>query len=133
MLGLLGYDFLWADAEHSSASPDHIANMMLAAERRGLPTIVRIGYGYQNIIGHVQKYLVAGAQGILLPQCESRKDVERIVEAVNSPPSVKGDWQGSDGTLGDLQLLLRVIPLPQIICLYLNVSNRPIKIALLAF
>ena len=86
MLALLGYDFLWADAEHSSATPDHIANMILAAERRGMPTIVRIGYGYQNIIGHVQKYLVAGAQGILLPQCESREDVERIVDAVKFPP-----------------------------------------------
>jgi len=86
MLGLLGYDFLWADAEHSSASPDHIAAMILAAERRGLPTIVRIGYGYQNIVGHVQKYLVAGAQGILLPQCESREDVERIIKAVKFPP-----------------------------------------------
>ena len=49
MLGLLGYDFLWADAEHSSAGPDDIASMIIAAERRGLPTIVRIGYGYQNI------------------------------------------------------------------------------------
>lgn len=86
MLGLLGYDFLWADAEHSSAGPDDIATMILAAERRGLPTLVRIGYGYQNIIGHVQKYLVSGAQGILLPQCESRDDVERIINAVKFPP-----------------------------------------------
>ncbi len=86
MLGLLGYDFLWADAEHSSAGPDDVASMILAAERRGLPTLVRIGYGYQNIIGHIQKYLVSGAQGILLPQCESRDDVERIVKAVKFPP-----------------------------------------------
>ena len=86
MLGLLGYDFLWADAEHSSAGPDDVASMILAAERRGLPTLVRIGYGYQNIIGHIQKYLVSGAQGILLPQCESREDVERVVQAVKFPP-----------------------------------------------
>jgi hypothetical protein len=51
MLGLLGYDFLWADCEHSSGSPDHVLNLILAAERRGIPTLVRIGYGYQNIIG----------------------------------------------------------------------------------
>jgi hypothetical protein len=50
-LGLLGYDFLWADCEHSSATPDHILNLILAAERRNMPTLVRIGYGYQNIIG----------------------------------------------------------------------------------
>jgi len=90
----LGYDFLWADAEHSSASPDDIAAMILAAERRGLPTLVRVGYGYQNIIGHIQKYLVSGAQGILLPQCESKEDVERIIEAVKFPPLGKRGLAG---------------------------------------
>lgn len=35
---------------------------------------------------HAQKYLVAGAQGILLPQCESKENVERVVEAVKFPP-----------------------------------------------
>jgi 2-keto-3-deoxy-L-rhamnonate aldolase RhmA len=35
---------------------------------------------------HAQKYLVAGAQGILLPQCESKEDVERVVQAVKFPP-----------------------------------------------
>jgi 2-keto-3-deoxy-L-rhamnonate aldolase RhmA len=53
ILGLLGYDFLWIDCEHSSGSPDHVLNLLVAAERRGLPAIVRIGYGYQNIIGYV--------------------------------------------------------------------------------
>jgi 2-keto-3-deoxy-L-rhamnonate aldolase RhmA len=35
---------------------------------------------------HAQKYLVAGAQGILLPQCESKLDVEKLVDAVKFPP-----------------------------------------------
>mmetsp|Transcript_33992 Transcript_33992/g.74766 ORF Transcript_33992/g.74766 Transcript_33992/m.74766 type:complete len:441 (+) Transcript_33992:69-1391(+) len=86
VIGLLGYDFLWADAEHSTATPATIANQIMAAERRGLPTLVRIGYGYHNIIGHSQKYLVAGAQGIILPQCESSDDVRMIVDAVKFPP-----------------------------------------------
>jgi 4-hydroxy-2-oxoheptanedioate aldolase len=86
LLGLMGYDFLWADCEHSSGSPDHVLNMIVAAERRGMPTLVRIGYGYHRIIGHAQKFLVAGAQGILLPQCESKADVETAVEAVKFPP-----------------------------------------------
>lgn len=94
ILGLVGYDFLWADAEHSSASPSDISRLILAAERRGMPTIVRIGYGYQDIIGHAQKYLVAGAQGILLPQCESRQEVEKIVEAVKFPPIGKRGLAG---------------------------------------
>ena len=109
-IGLLGYDFLWADAEHSSANPSSIANLILAAERRGMPTLVRIGYGYQNIIGHSQKFLVAGAQGIILPQCESAEDAAKIVEAVKFPPlgrrGLAGErWNswglGDGGTLGD--------------------------------
>ena len=85
-VGLLGYDFLWAEAEHSSASPESIERMILAAERRGLPTVVRVGYGYQNIIGHIQKYLTSGAVGIILPQCETAEDAFKLVEAVKFPP-----------------------------------------------
>jgi 2-keto-3-deoxy-L-rhamnonate aldolase RhmA len=99
-IGLLGYDFLWADAEHSSAGPDSVAKLILAAERRGMPTLVRIGYGYQNIIGHSQKYLVAGAQGIILPQCESREDAEKIVDAVKFPPLGKRGLAGERWYVG---------------------------------
>ena len=93
-LGLLGYDFLWADAEHSTANASTVANLILAAERRGMPTLVRIGYGYQNVIGHSQKFLVAGAQGIILPQCECADDVHKIVDAVKFPPIGKRGLAG---------------------------------------
>ena len=95
MVALLGYDFLWAEAEHSSASPESIEKMIIAAESRGLPTIVRVGYGYQNIIGHIQKYLTSGAVGIILPQCESAEDCYKLVEAVKFPPL------GKRGVAGD--------------------------------
>lgn len=90
MLGLIGYDFLWADAEHSSASPSDVARSIMAADCRGLPTLVRVGYGYQNTIGHIQKYLVAGAQGIILPQCESASDVQRVVCSLMNPNVTRG-------------------------------------------
>ena len=106
---MLGYDFLFAEAEHSVASPESIERLIIAAERRGLPTLVRIGYGYQNIIGHIQIYLTSGAQGIILPQVESARDVEMLVEAVKFPPIGKrglaGDrwnsWGLGEG--GDMQ------------------------------
>lgn len=93
-LGLLGYDFLWADAEHSTANASTVANLILAAERRGMPTLVRIGYGYHNVIGHSQKFLVAGAQGIIFPQCECADDVHKIVDAVKFPPIGKRGLAG---------------------------------------
>jgi hypothetical protein len=36
MLGLLGYDYLWVDTEHSPGSPASCEALYLAAERRGL-------------------------------------------------------------------------------------------------
>eukprot|EP00986_Skeletonema_menzelii_P009195 scaffold4123_cov145-Skeletonema_menzelii.AAC.4 len=68
-LGLLGYDFLWADAEHSTANASTVANLILAAERRG-------------------------AQGIIFPQCESADDVHKIVDAVKFPPIGKRGLAG---------------------------------------
>ena len=86
ILALLGYDFIWADAEHSTNDAATFEKVILAAERRGVPTLVRIGYGYHRVIGHVQKFLGAGAQGIILPQCETADDARMIVDAVKFPP-----------------------------------------------
>ena len=83
---MLGYDFLWAEAEHSTASPESIERLIIAAERRGMPSLVRVGYGYQKVIGHLQKYLTSGATGIILPQCETAEDAQLVVEAVKFPP-----------------------------------------------
>ena len=46
------------------------------------------------MIGHSQKFLVAGAQGIILPQCESADDVHKIVDAVKFPPIGKRGLAG---------------------------------------
>jgi hypothetical protein len=53
ILGMLGYDFLWVEAEHSSAGPSDCEPMYIAAERRGLPTITRIGEN--NVSAHAYK------------------------------------------------------------------------------
>ena len=86
ILGMLDYDFLWVEAEHGTPSPSDCERLYLAAERRGLPTITRVGYGQHLEPGLLQKYLVGGSQGIILPQCESALDVQRIVDAVKFPP-----------------------------------------------
>lgn len=52
---------------------------------RNVPTFL-VPFVPLHDIRHAQKYLVAGAQGILLPQCESKEDVEKVVQAVKFPP-----------------------------------------------
>jgi len=83
MLGLMGaFDFLWVEAEHGTPSPSDCEKLYLAAERRALPTVTRIGYGEHLEPGLMQKYLVGGSGGIILPQCESALDVRRVVDGV---------------------------------------------------
>ena len=110
ILGMLDYDFLWVEAEHGTPSPSDCERLYLAAERRGLPTITRVGYGQHLEPGLMQKYLVGGSQGIILPQCESGQDVQRVVDAVKFPPvgrrGLAGDrWNawgmGSGGSMAD--------------------------------
>ena len=54
ILGMLGYDFLWVEAEHSSAVSSDCEPMYIAAERRGLPTITRIGEN--NVSSYLSTY-----------------------------------------------------------------------------
>lgn len=92
LLGMLGYDYLWVDCEHSPASPASCEHLYLAAERRGLATITRVG---ENSIGHIAKYLWSGSQGILIPSCNSAADAQAVVAAVKFPPL------GERGLAGD--------------------------------
>jgi 2-dehydro-3-deoxyglucarate aldolase len=95
MLGMMGaFDFLWVEAEHGTPSPSDCEKLYLAAERRALPTVTRIGYGEHLEPGLMQKYLVGGSGGIILPQCDSALDVRRVVDGVKFPPLGKRGLAG---------------------------------------
>ena len=96
MLGLFDYDFLWVDCEHSAATPSSVEGLYLAAERRNLATITRVGENsVGGSVGHIAKHLWAGSQGILIPACENAEAAARVVDAVKFPPL------GSRGLAGD--------------------------------
>ena len=62
MLGLMGaFDFLWVEAEHGTPSHADCERLYLAAERRGLPTLTRIGYGEHLEPGLMQVRPLLGA------------------------------------------------------------------------
>ena len=83
VLGMLGFDYLWVDVEHSSADAAAAEKLYLAAERRGMPTLTRLG---EKSAGHTLKFLDAGSGGVLFPQVESAAEAEECVSWCKYPP-----------------------------------------------
>ena len=94
ILGALNFlDFLWVECEHSVMSASDCLPTYIAAERRGLPCLTRVGCCPDDR-GEIMKHLISGSQGIILPTCESRAQAEAIVEAVKFPPIGKRGMAG---------------------------------------
>jgi 4-hydroxy-2-oxoheptanedioate aldolase len=105
MLGLLGFDYLFIDCEHSSIHPSGVAQLIMAAELRGLTPLVRPP---KNEPECMLNYLDAGAQGIIVPGLSSVQDAKRVIEGVKYPPAgerglagVRSADYGLKGPLGE--------------------------------
>jgi 2-keto-3-deoxy-L-rhamnonate aldolase RhmA len=72
-----GFDFFFIDMEHSSLNIETMSDMILAARAAGIPTIVRPSSRKSS--EHLSRPLDAGADGLLVPQIQTREDVENIV------------------------------------------------------
>jgi len=75
---LLGYDFVVIDCEHGAISEDMAAHMIRAADAANLTPIVRVP---RNEAPTILRYLDRGAQGIMVPQVNSRAEAERAAMA----------------------------------------------------
>ena len=94
ILGALNFlDFLWVECEHSAVSASECLPAYIAAERRGLPCLTRVGCQPDDR-GEMMKHLISGSQGIILPTCESRAQAEAVVAAVKFPPIGKRGMAG---------------------------------------
>lgn len=78
-----GADFLWIDLEHCSMSMEALNGHLLAARANGVPALVRVGAGATDLIKAV---LDAGADGVIVPQVRSVREVEQIVADCRYPP-----------------------------------------------
>jgi len=85
-MGWLGYDFVIIDCEHGTMDYETTENMIRAAELSGVTPIIRIG---MNIQQHIQRYLDAGAQGVLIPLINNAADGKAVVDSVKYPPTGK--------------------------------------------
>ncbi|HEX7125112.1 MAG TPA: aldolase/citrate lyase family protein [Thermodesulfobacteriota bacterium] len=83
IMGVAGFDFVVVDLEHSAFGFDAVPRILSAAETSGISAIVRVeGKGSP----HVAKALDLGADGVLIPQVETRDDARRAVAASKFAP-----------------------------------------------
>ena len=73
-----GFDLFFIDMEHSSFTLETMSDMVVAARAAGISPIVRPSS--RNLAENLSRPLDAGAEGLLVPQVQSREDVEKIVK-----------------------------------------------------
>lgn len=96
LIGLLGFDFLWLDLEHSWRSVHTAAELMRAARVGSGDILARPAKGEFLRMGRM---LEAGATGVMYPRCESAEEAAEVVQWMKFPPVGK---RGLDGAGADV-------------------------------
>jgi 4-hydroxy-2-oxoheptanedioate aldolase len=83
ILGILGFDYINIDCQHSPLSVETVLQMIRTAELRGITPLVRVPQNQTEII---LRYLDAGAMGIFVADMDSAEEAKKAVRAVKYPP-----------------------------------------------
>jgi len=83
IIGLLGFDYLYIDCEHSPMSFESVTQLVRTAELHGLTPLVRVP---GNVPELILRYLDIGAMGIIIPDIDSGEMAQEAVRAVKFPP-----------------------------------------------
>lgn len=83
LFGLLGYDFVYIDAQHCGLTIETARNLIRAADLVGVTSLVRVP---RNDASVILEYLDAGAGGIVVPNINTRAEVDAAVDAMRYPP-----------------------------------------------
>lgn len=84
LIALAGFDVVIIDMEHGPHELAQVHAAILAADARGMATVVRVRELEPALIGAV---LDLGAAGVLVPQIASAADAERAVRAARFAPN----------------------------------------------
>lgn len=99
-LGLVGYDWVFIDAEHDPVSPETVSRLVEAAHLAGITPFVRVP---ESTPGTILRFLEAGAAGIIVPHLGDAADAKAAVAAVRfGPEGQRG--AGSTGRANDFGL-----------------------------
>ena len=83
ILGLLGFDYINIDCQHSPMSVETVAQMVRAAEIRGLTPLSRVD---QNVPEIILRYMDVGLMGIIVADLDNPEIAKKAVNAVKYPP-----------------------------------------------
>lgn len=83
IMGFAGFNFVIIDTEHGPISIETAQNMIRAAESVNITPIIRVGSNDEALI---LRALDIGAQGIEIPQINSRSDALQAVKSVKYSP-----------------------------------------------
>ncbi len=105
ILGLLGFDWMFIDCEHSAMSLESVSQLVRAAELHGITPLVRVA---QNVPEIILRYMDTGVMGIIMPGMDSAEVAKKAVAAVKYPPvgerglsNVRAADYGLKGPLGE--------------------------------
>jgi len=83
IMGFAGFDFVIIDAEHGPISMQSTQNMIRAAETANITPIIRVSSNDEALI---LRALDIGAQGIEIPQINSKSQAIKAVKSVKYSP-----------------------------------------------
>lgn len=84
MVATMGFDYVCVDCQHGLIAYEGMRDILLTLSGIETTPIVRVPSNDPAWIG---KALDAGAEGVIVPLCNSREDAERAVAACRYPPA----------------------------------------------
>lgn len=82
-LGYAGMDFCILDMEHGPLSLETCADLVIAAQGAGVAPIIRVG---ENSEHPIARALDIGAEGVQVPQINTRTDASKVVRSAKYSP-----------------------------------------------
>jgi 2-keto-3-deoxy-L-rhamnonate aldolase RhmA len=83
VIGLLGFDWVFYDMEHTPMSLETVQTMMQAMSFSPATPVIRVAWNDPVL---VKKALDIGAHGVIVPMVNTGEEAERAVKAVRYPP-----------------------------------------------
>ncbi|MGD1818254.1 MAG: HpcH/HpaI aldolase family protein [Pleomorphochaeta sp.] len=83
-IGYSGFDFVYLDLEHCPIdNVSNIEKLILAAKTSGVSPLVRVSCVDEV---EIRKVLEMGAEGVIVPHCRTKADIEAIIHSAKFPP-----------------------------------------------
>lgn len=83
MVAACGFDFIWVDTEHQAQDYETVLNQIIACKAGGAASIVRVP---QNEPFLAKRVLEMGPDGIIFPNVNSAKELQKAMDACLYPP-----------------------------------------------